>query len=375
MNKNNTIPRLLSLDVFRGITIALMILVNSPGNHSAYSWLSHSLWNGCSLADLVFPFFVVIVGVSSVLALTNLQRAGASKGRLILLISRRSLYLFGIGLLLNLLPNHFDLSHLRFLGVLQRIAICYFVASMLFLTTSRRLQAGIMIALLAGYWWLLCGFSTAYVLTINDNLAGYVDQLILSPQHLYLPWFDPEGLLSSLPAIASALFGNVLAMLLLSSRSKEQQLRIIIAVGLGLLGLGLVWGAVFPINKSLWTSSYVLWTSGLAYLVFACCFALVDIKGQVYWSKPFSLFGKNALFVYVLHVFFLKVQGIIMLHNSNGELLNLRLYLTEVLFGHLSEKNASLCYAVSYTLFWLLVAKSLTLWRLRHAPKHLLPTA
>jgi len=356
------ITRLYSLDAFRGITIAAMILVNSPGNQTAYPWLLHSAWNGCTLADLVFPFFIVIVGISATLALTNLQQAGIPKRSLFTLIMKRSIYLFGLGLLLNVLPNHFDVTHLRILGVLQRIAICYFFSATLFLTTTRRTQIIIIIVLLVGYWYLMNGFATINSLSIHHNLVGYVDQLILLPQHLYTPMFDPEGLLSTLPAIASVLIGNKLGMVLISFRTKTQQLQWIIVVGIMLSTLGLIWSYSFPFNKPLWSSSYALWTSGLCFLIFAICFTLIEIMHRIGWSKPFLLLGKHALLVYMLHALFLKIQAIVLIHNANGELVNLRLYITDRLFHHFSAKNASLCYAIGYTLFWLLM-----LYLLRYA--------
>lgn len=357
--------RILSLDVFRGLTIAVMILVNSPGNTVAYAWLEHSAWNGCTLADLVFPCFIVIVGISSVLALTNFKAKGFSNRQLFIIIIKRSAYIFIMGLLLNALPNHFDVSHIRVLGVLQRIAICYFLSSVLFLTTKINVQVLIIVILLIGYWLLMGAFSTISSLSIDHNLVGYVDQLILSPPHLYTPTFDPEGILSTLPAIASALFGNVLGVVLVSSRTKKQQLQWMIFVGFILLGSGLIWNSVFPVNKSLWSSPYVLWTTGLTYLVYAVCFALIEIKRWSHWTKPFSLFGKNAMLVYIFHVFFLKVQAIILIHNTNGQLINLRLYITDFLFSDFSPQSASFCYALGYTLFWLFVLKCLTKRRLR----------
>lgn len=360
---NTAITRVISLDVFRGITIAIMILVNSPGNSFAYRFLEHSAWNGCTLADLVFPFFIVIVGMSSVLALTNLKIKGFTNQDLFKIIVKRSVYLFCIGLLLNLLPNHFDLSHIRILGVLQRIAFCYFCASALFLITNIRTQIGLIAALLIGYCFLMNGFSTINTLSINHNLVGYFDRLILSSRHLYTPMFDPEGLLSTIPAIASALLGNVLGSVLVSSHSKQQQFYWMVCAGLMLSAAGLIWDSTFPINKSLWSSSYVLWTSGLSFLVFSLCFRLIDVQQIINWSKPFSLLGKNAMLVYMLHVIFLKLQAIIFVHNSSGEWVNLRLYITDLLFSPFSAKNASLSYALGYTLFWLLILKGIALWR------------
>lgn len=357
--------RLLSLDAFRGLTIAVMILVNSPGNQVAYAWLQHSLWNGCTLADLVFPFFIVILGASSVLALANLKRKGFSQRELVKIIVKRSAYIFCMGLCLNILPNHFFLSQLRILGVLQRLALCYFFSAMFFLFTRTSVQVLIIAALLTGYWFLMTSFSPLSTLTISHNLVGYLDQWLLSPQHLYKPEFDPEGLLSTLPAIASALFGNLLGIILDTSRTKQQQLRWMVIFGLLLSLLGFMWSTSFPFNKLLWSSSYVLWSSGLSFLVFGACFALIEIKGWVYWSKPFVLLGQNAMLVYVLHILFLKLQAIVLVHNAKGELINLRLYISNLLFSPFSAKTASLCYALGYTLLWLFVLKGITYWRLR----------
>lgn len=171
--------------------------------------------------------------------------------------------------------------------------------------------------------------------------------------------------MSTLPAIASVLFGNMMGAVLVSSRSQQQQCRWMVIAGLTLAMLGYLWNIIFPINKSLWSSSYVLWTSGLSFLVFAILFAFIEIKHRVYWSRPFLLFGKNAMLVYMLHVLFLKVQAIILVHNASGDLVNLRVYLTAFLFNHFSEINASLAYALGYTLFWLWILKMVTQWRLR----------
>lgn len=364
-----TITRLASLDVFRGITMAVMILVNSAGNSTAYAWISHSDWNGCTLADLVFPFFIVISGMSAVLALTNLKITGSSKKLLVTAIVKRSAYIFFMGVLLNAFP-HFDLTHLRFLGVLQRIGICYFFAALLFLTTTVRVQIIIACVLLIGYWLLMAAVATAYPLTVDGNLVGYIDTMILSSHHLHTPTFDPEGILSTLPAIASALLGNIIGIFLLSSRTKTQQLWRMIIAGLILLTIGWTWGVIFPINKALWSSSYVLWTGGWALLVFALCFAIIEIKQWRSWSKPFVLFGQNAMLVYMLHIVFLKIQALILIHNNiSGATIKLRPYLTDLLFGNLAPQNASLCYAMSYTLLWWIVLRDVTMFRRRHGNK------
>ena len=206
--KQKSIPRVLSLDVFRGITIVLMIIVNSPGNPKPYGWLEHSAWHGCTLADVVFPFFIMIVGMSSVLALSNLKRKNVSQSYIFKKIIRRSVFIFLMGLLLNAFPYHLlDWSNLRVMGVLQRIAICYFVSAGLFLTSSIRTQALIAVIVLLGY-----AFTP---LMLAGDVGGYIDRLLLSPEHLYTKTFDPEGLFSTLPAIASVLLGNLIGFQLI----------------------------------------------------------------------------------------------------------------------------------------------------------------
>jgi len=361
MNLKQSSQRLISLDVFRGITIALMILVNSSGNTSPYYWLEHSAWNGCTFADLVFPFFIVIVGISSVLALTNLKAKGCSTSRLLEKVVRRSGYIFLMGLLLNAFP-HFDLSTLRILGVLQRIALCYFFSAFLFLTTRIQVQAIIMLVLLIGYGCLM----TYTPFTPDGNLVGALDRLVLTPAHLYTPTFDPEGLLSTLPAIASVLLGNLLGFSLTSLRTKKQKLRWMSVVGLMLIVLAWIWNLSLPINKALWSSSYVLLTGGIALLVSSILYFMIEIKYWIRWSKPFDLLGRHAMLVYMLHVLFLKIQSLIFMHNTAGATVNFRLYLTEVLFGNFTLENAALCYACSYTLLWLLVIKCIDKWQKSH---------
>lgn len=351
---NRTNDRLMSLDVFRGLTVALMILVNSPGNGATYAWLKHASWNGCTFADVVFPFFLIILGMSSVFALSHLKKKGISNGQLIKKIIMRSVYIFIVGLLLNAFPNHFDSETIRIMGVLQRIAICYFVVSLLFLTTQMRTQQIIFLVLLGGYWLILAYFPID-VDDMSNNLNSFVDRWVFSPQHLYTLTFEPEGLLSTLPAIASALLGNLLGFYLTSFSSKKQKLGRMVGFGLILLLSGWIWSIQFPFNKSIWSSSYVLWTGGLAFLVFSLCYALIEIKQWRLWAKPFVVFGNNALLVYVLHVLFLKIQAIILVHATDGSVINLRLYLTDLFFAHVSSQKASLFYALGYTLFWLIV--------------------
>jgi predicted acyltransferase len=342
--------RFLSLDVFRGLTVALMILVNSPGNQTAYPWLEHSSWNGCTLADLVFPFFIFILGVSIALTFNKAKENALPFPPLLKSILKRTIILFLLGLLLNVLPNHFDVSNLRIMGVLQRIAICYFIASVLFLTTHYLTQAIIMIGLMLAYWCLL--LLPSYDLTFLGNFAAYIDRIILSPSHLYTKTFDPEGLLSTLPALSTALLGNLTGLWLIKTTKHQQRMLGMISMGILALVLGWVWGWWFPINKSLWTSSYVLWTGGIALITLTGCYWLIEVKHYKAWAKPFEIFGLNAILAYVLHVVFLKLQAMIVLPNSGD---NLRLTITHYFFNWTSLPNASLFYAISYTLLWLMI--------------------
>ena len=356
MVTHDKIPeRLLSLDVFRGLTVALMIIVNSPGNPSSYPWLEHSVWNGCTLADLVFPFFIFIVGVSTVFTLSSARNKKQSYWQLMASIFKRSLFLFLAGLLLNAFPNHFHLESIRVFGVLQRVAICYFVASWLFISTKLSTQALIMMLLISGYWLVMTFMPGAHDLTPSDNMAAYLDRTIFSSAHLYGKVFDPEGLLSTLPAMATALLGNLTGAYLLSSHPHQHKVTGLTLVGFFALLSGWIWGLWFPINKTLWTSSYVLWTGGIACIVLAFFYWLIEIKSCKKWARPFELFGINAMLAYVLHVLFLKIQAMINLPRIDGSPGNLRLFITEHYFGWTSPPNASLLYACSYTILWLLM--------------------
>ncbi len=355
--------RLISLDVFRGITVALMIIVNSPGNQTSYVWLDHSVWNGCTFADLVFPFFIFIVGVSTTFALQKAEVKQLRRPQLLQKILKRSILLFLMGVLLNAFPHHFDFATIRWFGVLQRIAVCYFFASVLFLTTRVSTQAIIMMGLMIGYWLIMAILplpgTGVHDLTPEGNLAAFLDRQLFASAHLYGKVFDPEGLLSTLPAIATALLGNLTGVWLMSTNTPKQKLSGITIAGFFALLMGWLWGLWFPINKTLWTSSYVLWTGGFALIGLACCYWLIEIQSVKKWSKPFEIFGLNAMIAYVLHVLFLKIQAMISLPRLDGSPGNLRVYITEHSFGWASLPNAALLYALSYTLLWLFMIQLL----------------
>ena len=341
--------RLLSLDVFRGITVVLMIIVNSPGNNSSYKWLEHSAWNGCTLADVVFPFFIFIVGVSCAYGFKPNAHHCASAS--IQTIVKRACILFLLGLLLNALPHPLNLEHLRFLGVLQRIAICYAFTAIMRLTTTPTTQALTATVILFVYWLIIILFSPEDY-TENNNICAYIDQWLLSGAHLYRHDFDPEGLLSTFPALASALLGALTGTVLQAPTSPLKKQQQLLTAGMIAIGVGFAWSVWFPINKTIWSSSYVVLTSGWALITLALCYSLIDIHHHTRWCSMFNLFGRHALLAYVLHVMFLKLQAVIIIKGLTASPLNLRQAITHVLFKGLSPVNASLAYALLYLAFW-----------------------
>ncbi len=352
--------RMVSLDVFRGITIAGMILVNNPGSWTAiHSPLEHAAWHGLTPTDLVFPFFLFIVGVSITLALGRRAESGGSKRDLYMKIVRRTLIIFALGLVLAGFPRY-ELSTLRIPGVVQRSAVCYLIASIIFLNTKWRTQALIGVALLLVYWALMIlipapGFS-AGDLTMEGNLAAYVDRTLFG-SHTWKPLYDPEGLLSTIPAIVTALAGVLTGHWLRSSRSPLEKVAGMFVLGAGCMVVGWAWGFWFPINKALWTSSYVLVTAGLALQFLAVCFWLVDIKGVRRWATPFIILGSNALIIYFLAELFSRIISLISFTRADGTAVDLQSLIYEKAFASwASPVNASMMFAICIVLLWLGVA-------------------
>ncbi len=303
--------RLPSLDLFRGVTIAAMILVNNPGNAHPYWPLEHAEWNGWTPTDLIFPFFLFIVGVSLVFSSESRLRRGDSRTVLLFHAFRRAVIIFAIGLTINYIlflgaPSIFP--GLRIPGVLQRIGVCYLAASILFLYTSLRTRAVVVVALLIGYCALMSlvpvpGYGVPGrdipFLHPDANLAAYLDRKFLTT--LYEKTRDPEGLLSTLPAIATALLGVFTGEWLRSKRSPQTEALGMLLFGVVGLVLGVTWGVWFPINKKLWTSSYVLFTAGLGLVCLALCYWATDIRRwRGVWTKPFLIFGRNAITAYIV---------------------------------------------------------------------------
>jgi len=311
--------RLLSVDVLRGLTIGFMILVNNNGDENKAFWaLKHAYWNGFTPTDLVFPTFLFIVGISTVLSLSSRLKQGISKAKLMLSIARRAVILYLLGMVVNSFPL-FHLDTMRFYGVLHRIAICYLIIGALYLISPGwRSKAIIAIAALVGYWALMrfvpvpgYGVPTHGVplLDRDGNLAAWIDRQIFSAPHLYERVRDPEGLLSTLPALGTALFGMLTGIWLRSAHTLVQKVRGIAIAGVSCLILGGLWNITFPINKKLWTSSYVLWAGGCSMLLLALSMSVCDLRSAAEDKKdrsqrspfftPFLVFGTNAITAYV----------------------------------------------------------------------------
>lgn len=354
--------RLYSLDVFRGATIAAMILVNNPGADVAYAPLNHSQWNGWTPTDLIFPFFLFIVGVSLTLSFRSRLERGGSKRTLILHTLRRSVIIFLIGLFLNGFP-FFHLATWRVAGVLQRIAICYFAASVISLYFRSRGIAIWIAGLLIGYWVAMrfipvpgIGMPTVDM-PINDpnaNLGWYLDKLYL-PGRMYEKVRDPEGILSTFPAIATALLGVLTGQWLAKLLPPARKAMGMLVFGVVGIVAGEIWNLWFPINKKLWTSSFVLFTAGCALVALAACYWVCDVKlKRGAWTKPFLVFGTNAIAAYTLAEIVAILLVRINVHAGN-RYLNLQTYLYRSLFGGIHPTElGSLIYAIIFVcLCWL----------------------
>ena len=363
------INRLLSLDVFRGMTVAGMVLVNNPGTWSAiYSPLKHAEWHGWTPTDFVFPFFVFIVGVAITLALGKRVETGGVNRDVYLKIFKRAVVIFLLGLFLATFPFYnftkgewLDISNVRLLGVLQRIALCYFFAALIFLHTNWKQQAVIASALLLIYWALmtLINVPGCEVTTIDDkacNLAAYLDRSILGEGHIWKAGkvFDPEGLLSTVPAISTCLAGVLTGHWLRRKEDDYRKVSGLFFFGIVLCALGWTWNFWFPINKSLWTSSYVVYMAGLSLCFLGFCYWLIDIKGYKVWAKPFVIFGVNALVLFVGSGAMARIMGLIKVSGAEGKSISLQQAVFENVFLPLAAPiNASLIYAICFISLWL----------------------
>jgi predicted acyltransferase len=352
-----TTERLRSLDVFRGATIAAMILVNDAGDwDKTYGPLLHAKWHGWTLTDLVFPFFLFAVGVAIPYAFA---------GPLHRQIVRRTVLLFALGLFLSWFPFYtVDWSSARIPGVLQRIAVVYFVAALAWLHLRPPTRAFLGLALLAGYWLAMMLVPVpghgAGDLSPDGNLAAWIDHALLGRhtwKHAPGPG-DPEGILSTLPAIATALAGLFTGDWLRSSRAPREKLRGMILWGFVATVAGLILDLWFPINKNLWTSSYVLFTAGVALLLLAAFYYVIDMKQREGWAKPFLVFGTNAIVAYAGSALLAKSAMLIHWQEAGGGTVTLQKWLYDHLFAAwLPDYVASLAWALAFVvLCWGLTA-------------------
>lgn len=353
--------RLLSLDVFRGITILGMILVNNPGSWSSiYAPLKHAKWNGCTPTDLIFPFFLFIVGVATTFSLSKYRSIENKNRDVYYRLIRRSLTIFLLGLFLSGFPN-FDLSSIRIPGVLVRIAVVYFFTALIFLNVRKKNIIYVIASLLLVYWGLMTlvpvpGIGAAN-LEPSTNLGAWLDRLLLDG-HLwsYAKTWDPEGILSTIPAIGTALIGVLAGYLLRSENDKTTKTVWMFFYGIVLMAIGYAWNFWFPINKSLWTSSYVAYTGGLALVFLAFCYWLIDVQYKKWWIKPFHIYGTNAIAVFFLSSLVAKLLYLIKVTGENGESVSLKYYIYSNIFLPIASPiNASLLFAISYIMIWLFV--------------------
>ncbi len=295
--------RLLALDVFRGATMMLMILVNTPGSWAyVYPPFRHAEWHGFTLTDLVFPFFMWIVGVSMYLSMR--KHSVLSDSQKLKRLWSRAFKIFMIGVLLRALPFiGLNWETFRIFGVLQRIGLAYGIAGTMTLMLSQKQLIISSVVILLGYWGVMWFFGGADPYSLSENAARWLDIKVLGEGHMWHGHkiaFDPEGLLSTLPSVVTILLGYFTAWVIKHEKDLSKAIEKVIKYGVILLGLGLLWDPVFPINKALWTSSYVLVTAGIASLVLSLLLWLIDIRGLRKWTLPFRVFGKNAILGFVL---------------------------------------------------------------------------
>ncbi|MFY9821721.1 MAG: DUF5009 domain-containing protein [Thermoanaerobaculia bacterium] len=354
--------RLGSLDAFRGATLAAMILVNDAGDwDKTYAPLLHAEWNGWTPTDLVFPFFLFAVGVAVPYAFAGrLARSGGDRSPLHGQIVRRTAILFALGLILSWFPFYtVDWATARIPGVLQRIAVVYFVAGLAWLHLGARAWVALTVALLAAYWLAMVLVPVpghgAGDLSPNGNLAAWVDHLVLG-RHTWKKApgpGDPEGILSTVPAVATALIGLFTGDWLRSPRTRREKLRGLLLWGGAATVAGLALARWFPINKNLWTSTYVVFTGGMALLLLAAAYFLVDVEGRAAWVRPVTVFGTNAIVAFFGSTLMAKIALLIRWPETGGGTLSLQQWLYRHLFASwLPDYVSSLAWALLFTAFW-----------------------
>ena len=375
--------RLLSLDVFRGLTIAGMLLVNNPGTWSAiFPPLEHAEWNGWTPTDLIFPFFLFIVGITTHLSLSARRERGDDDSAVVKQILRRGIIIYLLGFAMAMFPFYqwgtiasipnatlwdrilYRIEHVRILGVLPRIAIVYICAGLLTLKTTLKQQIIIIATLLFGYWFAMTLIPVpgeheigAVLLNTHDrNLAAWLDRAILGTNHTWSGsvTFDPEGPMSTIPAIATAMLG-VIAGRWIVQKEKPLLERISGMFAAGAIGMmvGLMWNWAFPINKNLWTSSYVIFTAGMACVAIATIMWIVDYCNVKWWTKPFVIYGVNPIVAFVGSGVLARLIYTLWHVSYNGKSVAIQDAIYQILFlPWLPPRVASLAFAVSFVLLW-----------------------
>jgi predicted acyltransferase len=345
-----TPARYLALDALRGLTIAMMILVNTPGSWDfVYTPLMHADWHGCSPTDLVFPFFLFVVGSAMYFSLQKV--AMQLSPTIALMIARRALVIFVLGLIFNAVLGGWE--NLRILGVLQRIALAYAIAAFIVLSVNRISVYCIGVVLLLGYWLLLVAVDSQDPFGLTTNIVVKLDVMLLGTEHLYtgkgVP-FDPEGVLSTLPAVVNVLIGFELTRFLVAQQDRVTSLVALLILGAVGIVLGLLWNMWLPINKSLWTSSFVIYSAGYFCIALAVFVWLVDIKNFKQLAQPFIIYGSNSIFIYMLAPFWVHLYLLIPMQAEGGNFYS-------ALFAWLAQvfppAMASLVFALLHVLlFW-----------------------
>lgn len=362
--------RLASLDAFRGLTIALMIVVNCPGDTDAvFSFLGHSAWNGWTFADTVFPSFIFIVGVSLVFSLAKREGTTTSDDlKIEFRILRRSIVLFALGLFLNSFPT-FQMSNIRIPGVLQRIAICYFFTSLIVLKSGLRGRILWLVGTLASYWLIIRFVPVpgigAGVIEPGQNFASWIDSIFLKG-HMWSYYdnsWDPEGIVSTIPAIGTTLFGVLTGQWLMSPASERRKVAGMVCAGVVLLTAACILDRWMPINKNIWTSTFSIFMAGLALVFLAIFHWLIDVAGVSRWAKPFIILGLNPITIYVLSEVFDNLLRSLDLV-SKGNKMSCQLFLFQSFCIPLAEeKTASVLYALGILMCMFVVAW--LMWRKR----------
>jgi predicted acyltransferase len=351
--------RLVSIDIFRGLSVAFMIIANNPGNWNfVYPPLRHSKWSGCTPADLVFPFFLFIVGMSTWYSLK--KYGNEINGGSILRIFRRTTTIFAVGLFLTVFPNfRMDYSTLRIMGVLQRIALAYGLGAILCLAVRREYLWIIITILLFIYWGLLVFFGGADPYSLGGNFALKADIAILGKNHLYKGFgipFDPEGFLSTLPAVCTVIIGYFVGELTGKGATSGKTVLKVILLGAAAVGLGYLWNMIFPMNEPLWTSSFVLFTAGIAMCIFAIIYLVADVLKFQVLGTFFMIFGTNALFSYVLAGIWIKMLLFIQIHSGSEKITLYRWFYDKVCVPVAGNLNGSLIFAlIQMLLMWSVV--------------------